>query len=284
MRNLVLVTLIWAFSFSLIDVYLAGAVDSDFAVLSRVLLACAVFLPFTRWQGLPDPLRFGMLAVGVLQFGVTYLFLYRSFLFLSAPEVMLFTILTPVYVTLFDDALRSRFAPRALLAALLAVAGAAVIRYDGLSGSYLLGFAFLQVANASFAAGQVGYRYLVRHWEPGVPHSQFFGLVFLGGLVVSLPTWLLFGDLSLMPRDVVSWSVLAWLGLGASAAGLYLWNEGGTQVSAGTLAVMNNAVIPTGLLVNLLIWNRDADLVRLGLGGAIMALALLVNRGWPAAR
>lgn len=279
MRNLVVVTLIWAFSFSLIDVYLAGSVDSDFAVLSRVLLACAVFLPFTRWQGLPGPLRYGMLAVGALQFGVTYLFLYRSFVFLTAPEVMLFTILTPVYVTLFDDALRRRFAPRALLAALLAVAGAAVIRYDGLSGSYLLGFAFLQVANASFAAGQVGYRYVVRHWKPEVPHSRFFGLVFLGGLVVSLPSWLVFGDFSMVPTDVISWAVLVWLGLGASAAGLYLWNEGGTRVSAGTLAVMNNAVIPAGLLVNLLIWNRDADLVRLGLGGAIMALALLVNRG-----
>ena len=45
------VTVLWAFSFSLIGVYLAGQVDSDFAVLTRVVLGALVFLPLTRWRG-----------------------------------------------------------------------------------------------------------------------------------------------------------------------------------------------------------------------------------------
>lgn len=45
------VTLLWAFSFSLIGVYLAGQVDSWFSVLMRVALASLVFLPFLKFKG-----------------------------------------------------------------------------------------------------------------------------------------------------------------------------------------------------------------------------------------
>jgi drug/metabolite transporter (DMT)-like permease len=50
MGYLLIVTLIQAFSFSLIGEYLAGHVDSYFAVLVRVLLAGLVFIPLTRWR------------------------------------------------------------------------------------------------------------------------------------------------------------------------------------------------------------------------------------------
>ena len=45
MPYLILVTILWAFSFSLIGQYLAGQVDSDFAVLARVLIAAVNALP-----------------------------------------------------------------------------------------------------------------------------------------------------------------------------------------------------------------------------------------------
>ncbi len=60
----------------------------------------------------------------------------------------------------------------------------------------------------------------------------------------------------------------------ASGLGLYWWNKGASLVDGGTLAVMNNALVPAGLLVNLLIWNHDADLLRLAIGGAVIALSL----------
>lgn len=278
MHYLIVVTILWAFSFSLIDEYLSGQVDSDFAVLSRVVFAGLVFLPVTKWNGVRGELITGTIIVGALQFGVTYLCLYRSFLFLSAPEVLLFTILTPVFVTLFDDALNRRFSPVALLAALLAVIGAGVIRYDGITSGYITGFLLLQVANASFAAGQVGYKNLLAWYPSEVPPVRFFGYFFLGAITVILPMYLVFGDSSMLPGTGLHWGVLLWLGFGASAVGLFLWNSGATKVDAGTLAVMNNAVIPAGLLVNLLIWNRDADLFRLALGAVIIVLALWVNR------
>src|SRR5690606_23022019 len=69
-------------------------------------------------------------------------------------------------------------------------------------------------------------------------------------------------------------------GLVASGLGFFFWNRGATQVDAGTLGIMNNALIPAGLLVNLLIWNQQADLLRLGLGGAVIGLSLWLNLRW----
>ncbi|MBD3658372.1 MULTISPECIES: carboxylate/amino acid/amine transporter [Marinobacter] len=285
MGLLVFVTVLWAFSFSLIGEFLAGRVDSDFAVLSRVLLAAMLFLPFTRWRGVPGGLRLGILVTGALQFGITYLCLYRSFSYLTVPEVLLFTIFTPLYVTLIDDALNRRFSPVALVAAAVATLGAGIIRYDGLSQDFITGFVLLQVANVTFAAGQVGYKHLMARYQTGIPAFRTFGYFFFGALVIALPSFLIFGDASRLPQTGLQWGILVWLGLAASGLGLFLWNRGACYVDAGTLAVMNNALVPAGLLVNLLIWNRDADLLRLAVGGSVIAVSLWFNaRFHPRAR
>jgi carboxylate/amino acid/amine transporter len=278
MSHLLVVTLIWSFSFSLIGQYLAGRVDSDFAVLTRVAIAAAVFLPFMRWRGLPRPLIAGFWLAGALQFGVTYLCLYRSFSVLTVPEVLLFTVLTPIYVTLLEDALVRRFNRWALLAAAVAVGGGVWIRYQPLEGEFLWGFILLQIANATFAAGQVLCRRLLLRYQPSVPLYRFFGHFFLGALVLALPSFLLFGNPDRLPSTTVQWGVLAWMGLFATALGMFWWVKGSTRVDAGTLAIMNELHVPLGLLVNLLIWNRDADLGRIAAGGAVILLSLGINR------
>ncbi|GGE64836.1 putative membrane protein [Streptosporangium jomthongense] len=285
MGLLVFVTVLWAFSFSLIGEFLAGQVDSDFAVLSRVLLATLIFLPFTRWRGLPGGLQLGILITGMLQFGITYLCLYRSFSYLSVPEVLLFTIFTPLYVTLIDDALFRRFSPVALLAAAIATFGAGIIRYDGLSEDFVTGFLLLQVANFTFAAGQVGYKHVMQRYPLGIPAYRTFGYFFIGALIIALPSFMIFGNAERLPTTALQWGILTWLGVAASGLGLFLWNRGACRVDAGTLAIMNNVLVPAGLLVNLLIWNRDADLLRLAIGGGVIAFSLWVNaRLHPRAR
>ncbi len=284
MPYLLIVTALWAFSFSLIGEYLAGRVDSDFAVLVRVLIAALLFLPFTLWRGPPRRMLAGFWLAGALQFGITYLCLYRSFQVLTVPEVLLFTVLTPIYVTLLDDALARRFSPWALLAALVAVGGGVIIRFDKLEGDYLLGFILLQIANATFAAGQVLCRRLLLHYRPTQPLHRFFGHFFLGALLLALPSFLLFGDAQKLPQTAVQWGVLVWMGLFATALGLYWWVKGSTRVDAGTLAIMNELHVPAGLLVNLLIWNRDFDLPRLAAGAAVILLAMaLLRMGRPRA-
>ena len=280
MGYLIGVTALWAFSFSLIGVYLAGQVDSYFAVLVRVALAALIFLPFLRPSLLRGRQRMTLMALGAVQLGLMYIFFYQSFLLLTVPEVLLFTIFTPLYVTLLDDALFGRFTPFYLLTAALAVLGAAVIRYQGLDSGFWLGFLVVQGANLCFAFGQVGYRRLSATLPATLPRHSVFAWFYLGALIVALPAFALLGNTGAMPTTNLQWGVLGWLGLVASGIGYFLWNLGATRVDAGALAIMNNALIPAGLLVNLVIWNREADLLRLGVGGAIIVGSLFLNEWW----
>ncbi|MDN3525615.1 carboxylate/amino acid/amine transporter [Halomonas sabkhae] len=280
MGYLVGVTVLWAFSFSLIGVYLAGQVDSYFAVMLRIALAALVFLPVLRPSLLRGRQRLALMALGAVQLGVMYIFFYQSFELLSVPEVLLFTVLTPLYIALLDDALFRRFTPFHLLTAALAVLGAAVIRFKGLTDDYWVGFLVVQGANICFALGQVGYRRLSASLPDELPRLSVFGWFYLGALAVALPAFLVLGDASALPTTGVQWGVLAWLGLVASGVGYFLWNLGAVRVDAGALAIMNNALVPAGLLVNLVIWNRDADLLRLALGGGIIVASLVLNDWW----
>lgn len=284
MSYLIGVTALWAFSFSLIGVYLAGQVDSYFAVLVRIALASLLFLPFLRPGKLSHGMKLAMMGIGAVQLGLMYVFFYQSFLLLSVPEVLLFTIFTPVYVTLVDDAMAKRFSPFYLLTAVLAVIGAAIIRYDGIDSGFWLGFLVVQGSNLCFAVGQVAYRHLAHGLPRDVPQRSVFGWFYLGALALAIVAFALFGSFERLPTTTVQWGVLGWLGLVASGLGYFLWNRGATLVDAGALAIMNNVLIPAGLLVNLVIWNRDADVVRLALGGAIIVASLVVNEWWARRR
>ena len=278
MGYLIAITILWAFSFSLIGVYLAGQVDAYFSVLTRVALATAVFLPFIRRV----PLIFAakLMVLGAVQLGCMYVFYYQSFLLLSVPEVLIFTILTPVYVTLIFDLLQGRFSFRYLITALVAVLGAAIIRYSSIGDQVFIGFLVVQGANICFALGQVGYKVLLQREKLDIPQRAIFGYFYLGALIVTIITWFLFGNPAKLPTTSLQWEILLYLGLIASGLGYFFWNKGATKVDSGTLAIMNNALIPAGLIVNLLIWNRDANLVRLSLGGAILLLSLLLHEYW----
>ncbi|WP_028237895.1 carboxylate/amino acid/amine transporter [Stutzerimonas azotifigens] len=277
MAHLLFVTVLWAVSFNLIGAHLAGQVDSYFAVLTRVLLAGLVFLPLTRWRGVDPRFIGGVTLVGALQFGVTYICLYLSFNVLSVAEILLFTVLTPLHVTLINDALQRRFNPWALLAALVAVLGAGIIRYGEISADFLGGFLLMQLANFTFAAGQVGYRHLARGFPSEVPLYRRFGYFFIGALLVVLPAWLLFGNPDRLPTTATQWGVLLWLGLLATAVGQFCWNKGATLVSAGTLAVMNNLSVPVGLVLNLVFWGTETDLRLLLAGGSLIVGALWLS-------
>ena len=281
MNYLIGVTLLWSFSFSLIGVYLAGQVDAYFSVLTRIALASLVFLPFLRRRWLRPDLVVKLMALGAIQLGIMYLFYYHSFLLLTVPEVLVFTIFTPIYVTLIHDLLEGRFKPTYLWGALLAVLGAAVIRFDGLTESYVMGFLVVQGANLCFALGQVGYKVLLAREAEQPPQLAVFGCFYLGALVIALPAWWLLGQPQ-YPTSGLQWGILLWLGVGASGLGYFLWNKGATLVSSGVLAIMNNALIPAGLLVNLALWGKDTDLFRLTIGGLLMLASLWICQRQPA--
>ncbi|MFC6440581.1 carboxylate/amino acid/amine transporter [Bowmanella sp. JS7-9] len=275
MPLLFVITLLWAFSFSLIGVYLSGQVDAWFSVLSRILLATLVFLPFLKPRLLVSKDIALLMGAGAIQLGLMYSFYYHSFLFLSVPEVLLFTVMTPIYVTLVNDLLDKQFHPRFLLAAAVATLGAIAIRYDGINENFVTGLLLVQGANLCFATGQVLYKR--QFSQRNIPQHSVFGWFFVGASMVAIICYALFGNPERLPQTTTQWGVLVYLGVIASGLGYFGWNKGATQVDVGTLAVMNNLLIPAGIVVNVLIWNRDADLLRLALGGGIILLALAFN-------
>ncbi|WP_342607797.1 carboxylate/amino acid/amine transporter [Vibrio tritonius] len=274
------VTLLWAFSFSLIGVYLSGQVDSWFAVLMRIALASLVFLPFLKFKNISGKLIIKLMAIGGIQLGLMYCFYYQSFLLLTVPEVLLFTVFTPIYVTLIYDLLKGRFSPWYLVTALIAVAGAAIIKFSGINQNFVLGFLVVQGANLCFAIGQVGYKYVMEKEAAEIPQRTIFGYFYLGALVVASVAFLLMGNLNKLPTTATQWGILIYLGVIASGLGYFVWNKGACLVNAGALAIMNNALVPAGLIVNILIWNRDVDYPRLILGGTVILFSLWANETW----
>lgn len=275
MAYLLSITILWAFSFSLIGVYLAGQVDAWFSVLMRISLATLIFLPFLRPKLIPLNIAVKLMLIGAIQLGFMYVFYYQSFIYLSVPEVLLFTVMTPIYVTLVNDAFEGKFHYRFMVSALIATLGAIAIRYNGIDSNFWIGFALVQGANLCFATGQVCYKRLMKNEK--IAQQQVFAFFFIGALIVAIVCYGIFGNSEKLPTTLTQWGVLIYLGTIASGIGYFMWNKGATLVNIGVLAVMNNLLIPAGILVNLLIWNQDADILRLSSGASLILLALIVN-------
>lgn len=274
---LLAMTGLWAFSFSLIGVYLAGQVDSWFSVLMRITLAMLVFLPFIKFRQTPKALAIKLMAIGACQLGIMYGFYYQSFLHLSVPEVLLFTVMTPIYIALINDILERRFTPGYIVSALIAVAGAVGIRYQGIDEGFIQGFLLVQGANLCFGLGQVAYKRLMAKNPTDLPQLTLFGWFFIGAFIVVVPCFLALGNLDKLPTTNLQWGILVYLGVVASGLGYFAWNKGATMVNVGALAVANNLLIPAGILVNVIFWNRDADIIRLAIGGGVIIFALYLN-------
>jgi len=275
MNKLIFVTILWAFSFSLIGEFLAGKVDSYLAVFVRVTLASLVFLPFTKFRGVNPKLALGIMGIGAVQIGLMYLCYYNSFLYLSVPEVALFTIFTPFYVTLIYDAFSFKFRPLYLFSVGVAVFGALIIKYGAINEGAIKGFLLVQGANICFGAGQSAYKALLERYD--VDQKKVFGYFHFGAFFVAVIAFVTLGNPAKFHVDLTQTLVLLWLGAVASGVGYFMWNKGACEVDSGVLAIMNNALIPAAIIVNLVFWQKDTNLTRLILGAAIMYISLLIH-------
>ena len=275
---LALTSLLWAFSFGLIKTQLAG-LSAAFVAAARLLLATLAFLPCLRWKGISARLGLMLIAIGAVQYGAMYVLYIRSYAHLAAHEVALFTVLTPLHIALLGSLLERRWAGRALVAAALACAGAAVIQARATGQEVWLGFGLVQLANLCFAAGQIAYRRL-----PGVasaPHLRHYALLYAGGAFVAgcvAALELGAGGLEANLRSLSgpACATLLYLGLVPSALGFFLWNVGATRVSLGTLAAFQNWKIPLAIVVSLLFFGERPNITRLVAGASIILVASLL--------
>ena len=278
MIYLLVVSLVWAFSFGLIKNQLAG-LDANFIAAARLLISLLVFLPFLRIKELPRKQAVSLMVAGAVQYGIMYVAYNYSFHYLKAYEVALFTIVTPIYVTLINDVINRRLQRLSLLAAILAVAGTAVVKRGGvLQSEILTGFLIVQISNLGFAFGQVYYKKIMAE-VPQIKFSnlQVFGLLYLGGFLTAGLSAAFFTPWQQF--TITSNQVLVLLYLGAISSGVcfFLWNVGARKVNTGTLAIFNDLKVPLAVTVSLVFFGETANLFNLSIGGAVVLSALLLN-------
>jgi drug/metabolite transporter (DMT)-like permease len=280
MLSLIVVSLLWAFSFGLIRRYLGG-IDSAAVALLRLLLALLVFLPWLRVRGASAKQRLQLMAIGALQFGLMYLFYLEAFRDLQAYQVAVLTLVTPIFVVLFDRVLSQRPAAQPMLAAILSVVGAYVIVASRpLGRAEWRGIVLVQASNACFALGQLLYC-RIRSQVRETSEAKLFVWLCLGAVMLAFPYAVGQAIHALHSLSITQLLVLLYLGCIASGLGFLLWNHGATQVGPGTLAVMNNAKIPLAVVASLLVFGEQAKLWRLALGALLIVAGLVLAECAP---
>lgn len=277
MGYLVLVSLLWAFSFGLIGDQLTG-LDPYFVAWARLSLALPLFLPFLRLRGLSGRSLLLLGFVGAVQFGVMYVLYLYSFRYLPSWQVALFTIFTPIYVILMAEGWKRRLpGARVWLAAFLAVAGAGVLLFrptDELPA--WTGFLLMQASNLCFAFGQVAWVRL-RGRNATQPDARVFAVLYLGAWLVTGVVCTVAGGWSSLPAATLSqWGVLIYLGTLSTGLGFFWWNHGARKVSAGLLGVMNNLKVPLAVAVSLVVFGESADPLRLTVSLLLTGLAVVL--------
>jgi drug/metabolite transporter (DMT)-like permease len=280
MHYCIIPSLIWAFSYGIIKNYMHG-LDPNLVTFCRIAIALPFFLPFLQWKKVSNKEILNLILIGAIQYGIMYFCFMRSFAYLEAHQVALFTTATPLYVTLLHDLLAAKFSMRSLKITLLAIVGGGVIFYQYAHNdnvwNIFIGFLLVQISDICFAFGQVAYKRF-RALRADLNDKEIFGFLFMGALSVSaiLTTrsgaW---GGLSLM--SIAQIGVLFYLGIIASGLAFFCWNKGATRVNATTLAVLNNLKAPLAIVVSLVFFHEQTEIIRLIIGLSIIGFALLLS-------
>jgi len=252
---LIISTIIWAFSFSIIGNYLSSDIDPWSLSLIRVIISFLIFLPFIDLNINKKRMVY-IIGVGAIQIGFMYSFYLNAFSFISVEKILLFTIFTPIYVTIISDIFQKKIKKFFLFLSILSVIGSLIIRITDVQLLDLKGFILIQGANFSFALGQVLYKRYIKNNSKLDYNLNEFGYFYFGAIIIaSLGSLIMIDSLS-YPKSTTQWLLVLWLGAIASGLGYYFWNRGSVLVNNGTLAVMNNLVIPLGLFIEIAFFSK----------------------------
>ncbi len=276
MIYLLIVSILWAFSFGLIKGNLFS-VDSNFVSFIRLLISFVVFLPFLRIKNLNNRLIIQLLFIGAIQYGIMYISYIYAFQFLKAYEIVLFTIFTPIYVVLINDVLNSKIHKNLYFTAILSLVGSGIVVWHEISSPSLIsGFLLMQISNFSFAFGQVFYKKLLQN-KRDLKDKNIFGILYLGGFLTAFAFSLFTTEYSQISLNKTEILTLLYLGIIPSGIGFFLWNYGAKLTNIGSLAIFNNLKIPLGISVSILFFEETANFWNLFIGGLLVTIALVIN-------
>lgn len=260
MAYLIAISILWSFSFGIIKYGLAG-IDSSFISFARNVIALTFFSSVTIYNIKKFSFDLKLVGIGALQFGLMYIFYIESYQYLPAYLIATFTITTPIYVVLASKYLNGNSLNRnGIYAILLVIIGSYLMRFNSLNlKDYMLGFVLIQCANIFFATGQI----LFKKWndknkDKDIVHN--FSQLFFGATLITSIFYFLGSSESAILTQSNLFSLL-FLGIISSGIGFLMWNIGATKVSAGKLAVMNNAVIPIAIFNSYLIFGEEINFI-----------------------
>ena len=276
MRYLIVVSVLWSFSFGIIKYGLPN-LDSFFISYTRNLIALAFFASVSIYQIKQFKWDIQLAVIGAIQFGLMYIFYIQSYQYLPAYLIATFTITTPIFISISDKYFfKNQFTYKEFLAIFLVILGSYLMRYNILNmREYWDGFLLIQCANFFFAFGQIWFKY----WNRKNINTNIvanFSQLFLGATLITFVSYLLFGGSSNEITDT-NLSALLFLGLISSGIGFLLWNVGAIKVSSERLAVANNLVIPIAILNSLTFFGESIDFALFLPGIALFYIAYRIT-------
>ena len=260
MLYLIIVSILWSFSFGIIKFGLTG-VDSIFISFFRSLIAFIFFSSLTVYNIKKFSFDTKLIIIGAIQFGLMYVFYIQSYQYLPAYLVATFTITTPIFVGLFSQALmKESFSKNGILSIILVLIGSFMMRFNLANPlDYWFGFILIQCANMFFASGQIMFKkWHTENSDKDIVHN--FSQMFFGATIVTS----LFYFQTMDVKNILSTTnllSLIFLGICSTGIGFLLWNIGATKVSNTRLAIMNNVVIPLAVLNSFFIFGEDINIL-----------------------
>ena len=255
MIYLILVSILWSFSFGIIKYGLSG-IDSSFISLMRNLIAFLFFASLSLYNFKKFIFDIKLISIGAIQFGLMYVLYIQSYQYLPAYLIATFTITTPIFIGIFSQLLQNKsFSLSDIFSILLVVLGSLMMRFNIVNPlDYWLGFFLIQCANICFAIGQI----MFKKWyskNTSVDIIYNFSQMFFGAVLIT-SMFSIINSTNIGMLNTYNLFALLFLGLFSTGFGFLAWNLGSLQVSNERLAVMNNVVIPIAIFNSFLIFGE----------------------------
>ena len=260
MIYLILVSILWSFSFGIIKYGLPG-IDSTLISLMRNSIALLFFASLTLYNFKKFSFDIRLVLIGAIQFGLMYILYIQSYQYLPAYLIATFTITTPIFIGIFSQLLEDKsFSLNGIFSIILVVIGSLMMRFNIVNPiDYWLGFFLIQCANVCFAIGQI----MFKRWHSkntSVDIIYNFSQMFFGAVLIT-SIFSIINSTNLAMLNASNLYALLFLGLFSTGFGFLAWNLGAIQVSNERLAVMNNAVIPIAIFNSYLIFGEAINLI-----------------------
>ena len=260
MSYLIIVSILWSFSFGIIK-YGLGGVDSSYISFIRSLIAFLFFSSISIYNIKKFSFDLKLVIIGAIQFGLMYVFYIQSYAYLPAYLIATFTITTPIFVGLASKfILKEQISKNGIYAIILVLIGSFLMRMNIVNPlNYWIGFLLIQFANFFFASGQI----LFKEWNAendskDIVHN--FSQLFLGATLIT-SIFYFFSMNNSYELTSINLFTLIFLGLVSTGLGFLFWNIGSLKVSNEKPAVMNNLIIPIAVLNSFFIFGEQINLV-----------------------